>query len=94
MLGPGSGRQDAALPTPVEGTPCPASLGGLPPLSPPPGVGPAWGTRGFSFLPPTQGSGLGPARLSEWPAGPSVTLKDARQSFLPQLPTTAYITNT
>lgn len=34
------------------------------------------------------------AQLSEWPVGPSVTLKDTQQSFFPQLPTTAYITNT
>lgn len=60
MLGSGSGWQNTALPTPVGRTPHPASLGGLPPLSPPRGAGPAWGAGGLSFFLPTQGSGLGP----------------------------------
>ena len=71
MLGSGSGWQNAPLPTPVGRTPHPASLGGLPSLSPrrgqgrealspPRGAGPAWGAGGLSFFLPTQGSGLGP----------------------------------
>lgn len=72
----------------------PGLPGGLPASVPTAGRGSCLGRRRFLVPPAHAGGGLGPARLSEWPAGPSVTLKDARQCFLPQLPTTAYITNT
>lgn len=51
------------------------------------------GGGGFLLFLPAERSE--PGRLSEWPAGPSVSLNDTQQSFFfSQLPTTAYITNT